>query len=275
MSSIRFWRRSVQIGVALAFIAIPVLNRLEINHLVGNFLSFNFAGLPLSDPLASLQVAAGTLSATQAMLVGAGLALLLAVLMGPVFCAWSCPFGLLSELVHSGKANAGRDTKQPLPVTVRTFAGKAALVGLGLLGVILFVPVPVLNQLSMPGWYSRIMQHAVLYRDVFWGAILLMIAILAAERFTNKRFWCAYVCPQSVLISLAGLVFPKRFQVRFTRKSCTCAASDRACLKSCSLGLNPRVPGQAQSLRCTNCGDCIDACRSKGRALNFGCGKEG
>ncbi len=270
--SIRFWRRGVQTGVALAFVAIPVLNLFEINVLSGNFLSFNFAGVPLADPLASLQVAAGTLSATPAMLVGAGLALLLAVLLGPLFCAWACPFGLLSELAHGKRAGRDRETKNAPPATARGFAGKGLLVLLGLFAVLLFAPVPVLNQLSLPGWYSRILQHAVLYREALLGGIALICAVLAAERLSGRRFWCAYLCPQSVLISLAGLLLPGRFRVRFTRGACTCAAADRACLKSCTLNLNPRAPGTAQLLRCTNCGDCVDACRSRGGALGFGCG---
>lgn len=269
--SIRPWRRLVQIGVVLAFIAIPLLNRKEINALAGNFLSFNFAGLPLADPLAALQVMAGTFSTTPSMLIGLGFALLLAALMGPVFCAWICPYGFFSELLHRDRASL--DTKDVPPVRGRSFAGKALLVLAGLLAVMLFLPTPVLNQLSMPGWYSRVMQQAVLYQNVLWGALLLIFLVLLAEWVSGRRFWCRYVCPQSVLISLAGLVLPGRFGVRFTRKSCTCPATDRACLKTCSLHLNPREQNPAQRLQCTNCGDCIDACGKRGGALHFGLGK--
>ena len=267
----RPWRRMVQTGIALAFIAIPVLNSKEINILSGNFLSFNFAGLPLADPLASLQVMAGVVSATPAMLIGMGIALLLAALMGPVFCAWICPYGLLSELLH--RERVSQDTKNVPPMTGRSFAGKALLVLTGLLAVVFFLPVPGLNQLSMPGWYSRAIQHAVLYREALWGAVIMIPAVLLAERISGRRFWCRYICPQSVLIALAGLVLPGRFGVRFAPKACTCPASDRSCMKTCSLNLNPRKQDTAQRLQCTNCGDCIDACKKRGRALSFGFGE--
>ena len=268
--SIRFWRRLVQTGVALAFIAIPILNRMEVHVLAGNFLSFNLAGIPLADPLATLQAAAGVLSGTAAMLVGAGISLALACLLGPVFCAWICPFGLLSELCHREKT---ADTKHSPSARAASFAGKGLLTAAGLLAVLLFVPTPLLNQLSMPGWYSRAMQHAILYKDALWGAVVIIPVVLLAERLSGKRFWCRYVCPQSVLISLAGLVLPGRFKVCFTSRSCTCPASARPCINACSLGLNPRRTGKAQYLLCTNCGDCVDACRKKGRALTFGFGK--
>lgn len=264
LRAIRPWRRVLQLGVLLAFIAIPFLNKAEYNVLSGNFLAFNFAGVPLGDPLAALQVVAGTFSATPAMLIGAGLTLLLAFVMGPVFCSWICPFGFLSELVHPRSGNA--------PVPARPFTVKAGIVGAGLLAVILFVPVPILNQLSMPGWYSRAMQHAALYQNALWGAVIAILLVLLAEKIIGKRFWCRWVCPQSVLISAVGLLFPKRFRVRFKRRSCTCPTSDRACRKACSLALNPRAPVASQLAQCSNCGDCVDACAKRGKALSFGFG---
>ena len=269
--SILFWRRLSQGMVAAAFIAIPVLNRHEINYLSGNFLSFNFVGLPLADPLAVAQAAAGSGGVTAAMLTGAGLTLLLAVLMGTVFCSWICPYGLLSELVHP-KRPQGFDTKKAAKASARPFLARLgfALAGLALVG--LLVPVPFLNQFSMPGWYSRAFQYAVLYGGALLGGVIAVPAVLILERMSGRRFWCRYCCPQSVLISLAGALIPARWRIRFDKKRCTCAASDRACLAACSLGLDPRHPNLPQRLQCTNCGDCVDACKGRGNALRFGAG---
>jgi len=54
--SIKTCRRALQIGVAVAFIVIPLLNHYRISYFTGNFLSFYAAGLPLADPLAVLQI---------------------------------------------------------------------------------------------------------------------------------------------------------------------------------------------------------------------------
>lgn len=267
--SILFWRRLTQFGVACAFVAVPVLNFYEIHFFFGNFLSFNFAGLPLADPLAVAQAAAGSGSATRSMLVGAGVALLLAALLGPVFCSWMCPFGLLSELFHP-KRLPGFTTKGLPPVSTVPFLLKLSLVAAGVALVGLLVPVPFLNQLSMPGWYSRVFQHLVLYREFLTGAVVCIFVILLAERLARKRFWCRYCCPQSVLISLAGLVLPRRLRVRFAKKRCTCPMSERACVAACGLDLDPRSTSLAQRLHCTNCGDCVDACKGRGGALGFG-----
>ncbi|MDR2825164.1 MAG: 4Fe-4S binding protein, partial [Deltaproteobacteria bacterium] len=155
MLSLRFWRRAIQTGTALAFIAIPVLNKLEYNSVAGNLLSLKAARLMLADPLAALQVVAGTLSLPASLCIGAGLVLLFAAVMGPVFCGWICPFGLLSELVY----NLRQGKKKNYPATGKTsakpFLGKLLLTALGLAAVFLCIPVPWLNQLSLPGWYTR------------------------------------------------------------------------------------------------------------------------
>ncbi|MDR2800884.1 MAG: 4Fe-4S binding protein [Desulfovibrio sp.] len=256
--------------MALLFALVPVLNRMEITTLSGNFLFFNVAGIPLADPLSVLQVAAGAFSVTPAMCAGAGFALLLALCMGPVFCAWVCPYGLFSELARSLGAKRARAAFFSRRAS---FAPKLLIVCGGLLAVFLYTPVPLLNQLSMPGWYSRAMQHAVFYREALAFALVIP-ALLAAEFLSGRRFWCLYLCPQSVLIGLAGAVLPGRLRVRFRGKSCTCAKPERPSREHCSLGLDPRSAGIRQRLQCSNCGDCVDACRGKGRALRFSFGKD-
>ncbi|MDR1946052.1 MAG: 4Fe-4S binding protein [Desulfovibrio sp.] len=270
--SLRFWRRLLQCGVAGAFILIPFLNREGIHVLSGNFFAFNFAGMPLSDPLAAVQVFAGTFSVTPSLLVGAGFALAAALLLGPVFCAWICPYGLLSEIIHK------RPARRPafLPVLpFQPFTVKTAVVGAGIAAVLLVAPVPLLNQLSMPGWYSRAMQHLALYGELLPGAVLLPAAVCSLETLSARRLWCIYLCPQSVLLALAGALLPRRLRVCFRRSTCTCRADDRPCLAACSLKLNPRSDGAGPGLQCTNCGDCVDVCRDKGRALNFAVKKAG
>ena len=296
--SIAFPRRLIQFGCAIAFVVIPFMNRAEITLLSGNLLAFNFAGLPLGDPLAALQVMlsswpvdANKLIAAN-MLIGALIALGIAFLLGPVFCSWLCPYGLLSELtrdlsrkLRTNRAASAKETEgvfwEKAPTRVQTvtespFMGRLCVTLFGVVLAASIVPFPVLNQLSMPGWYTRTLQHIPLDTPMVWGGTLFLCVALALEFVLRKRLWCRYLCPQSVLIALVGLLFPRRLQVAFTPTSCTCPASDRACGKACSLALDPRHPGRAvQRVQCTNCGDCVDACRNRGKALalRFGKGK--
>ena len=41
------------------------------------------------------------------------------------------------------------------------------------------------------------------------------------------------------------------------------------CQKACSLSLDPRTLGESVDTECTNCGDCVVACKRMGQALGF------
>ncbi len=259
----RPWRVACQTAVLVAFIVIPLLNAKNITFLSGNFLSFSLGGLPLVDPLAALQAMLGGGSFASSMLIGAAIVLSLALFMGRIFCSWLCPYGLLSEIVARLRPPTSIPAK-PLHFFFRT---RLTLTVIGLVAITFALPVPILNQLSMPGWYSRAMQHGAFYSVMLYGS-LLFPAVLLLEATLRQRFWCQYVCPQSVLLSLAAAV-PLGLRVNFQPRKCTCSKNDRPCLSSCSLNLNPRKPTLQQRLECTNCADCVDACTLRGQALSL------
>lgn len=258
-------RRMVQCFVFAGFILIPLCNAKELYTVVGNLLGFTAFGVPFVDPLSATQAAIGAVGTTQEALLGAGLILFMAVILGPVFCSWICPYGFFSELVHFPLKDY-----QPAPKTnVRPFIVRCGIVILGLLAVVALVPFPLLNQLSLPGWITRFWQAFFLLGSFLWTGFFIILVVLGVEVLFHKRIWCRYLCPQSVLISLAGLLVPKRLRIVFKPQQCTCSANDQLCRISCSLCLNPRHPNRVQMVQCTNCGDCVDACQSRGQALSF------
>ena len=267
-----FWRRCCQALVALGFIVVPLLNARGITVISGNLLSLDVFGLSFVDPLAFLQTLAGGRPAPKAV-AGAALVLLTALLLGRVFCSWICPYGLASEWACAirGKrpARVREESAPKHDAGIRAFAVRAAVALFGLLAVLLFLPEPLLNQLSMPGWYTRALQHAALFGFPPLYGVLIFLALLLAEAFTGRRFWCRCLCPQSVPLSLFAALSRTGLRLRFVRKQCACGGNDRPCLAACSLDLNPRDITLVQRLNCTNCGDCADACRSRGKALRL------
>ncbi len=263
--SLRFWRVLCQVAVACGFVVVPFLNLRDITLLSGNLLSCKLFGVTFADPLAVLQTAAAGVPASSA-LWGGVLVLAIALALGRVFCAWMCPYGLASELVYS-LVRKWRTPKTPPFSPSRALMPKGVVTAAALLVVLLFLPEPLLNQLSMPGWYTRALQHGVFFGALLYGA-LFFPALLFLEALTATRFWCRWLCPQSVLLSLMTAA-PLGLRLRFARKQCDCPASDRPCLAACSLALNPRDVTLARRLECTNCGDCVDACHSRGKALSL------
>ena len=277
----KVWRRTLQVAVALLFIAVPFLNKYGVHWFYGNLLSFKVGALPLADPLAVAQVGVASGSFTADMLLGAGLVLLLAMIFGSVFCSWLCPIGLFSELLHTSvtgrSKELGQTSASPLRPSQKVFyyrwGGffvKILLIFMGLALCLIPEPLLFLNQLSLPGWYSRFWQAVALgeLTGVFLG-IGLISMVLFTEMILKQRLWCRYLCPQSVLISLARLLSPRSLRVVFQAKKCTCKR-DSPCKKACSLGLEPRSRKLEQKLACTNCGQCIETCSAYGKALSFG-----
>lgn len=266
--SIKTWRRALQIGVALAFILIPLLNHFRISYFTGNFLAFYAAGLPLADPLAVLQITLKNYYLSVDLLIGAGIALGLAMALGTVFCSWICPFGLFSELVQALSKKILPKTYKGLFIKGTGFRIKIILFSLGLAGFLFFSTTPVLNQLSLPAWYSRIFQFYFEQKHVSL-AILFLIVILLVEFAARKRLWCRYICPQAVLLVLAKLVNPARLKVGFEDEKCLGKKGREPCRQACSLSLDPKQLRHIIETECNNCGDCIVACKKSGKALQF------
>ena len=259
---IKFYRRSCQILTALAFILIPYLNHLQISLLYGNFLAFKCGPLPLADPLAVLQIILKNNYWATDLLIGAAIALIIAATLGTVFCSWICPFGLLSELTHRRQTQT-QSRRKGFPLKFTIFA-------LGIVGFLIFSTTPILNQLSLPAWYSRIFQVWFEQKHISL-ALAVLIALPILESLMGRRIWCRYICPQAVLLTLTKQLNPRRLKVTFTPGSCTCKGHS-PCADTCHLDLNPRRFKTFPETECTNCGDCITTCKNYGKALGFGFG---
>lgn len=261
-------RRILQVGVATAFILIPLLNHFRISYFTGNFLFFNAAGLPLADPLAVLQITLKNYYLSVDLLIGAGIALGLAMILGTIFCSWICPFGLFSELVHALSKKILPKAYKGLTTKGTGFRIKIFLFSLGLTGFLLFSTTPVLNQLSLPAWYSRIFQFYFEQKHISL-AILFLLVILLVEFAARRRLWCRYICPQSFLLIAAKLANPRRLKVGFQEEKCLCKKDQDPCRQSCSLSLDPKRLDYVLETGCNNCGDCIVVCKKRGKALGF------
>lgn len=269
-SRIKIYRRFLQISMALVFILIPWLNSRHISFVYGNFLCFNLAGIPLADPLAVLQITLKNAYLSVDLIIGAVIAIGLAFFLGTAFCSWVCPFGLLSDLVQSFKGNRRKKTVNIPENGSRGFKIKLVFFVFGLAGFMIFSTTPVLNQFSMPAWYSRIFQF-LFTQHHFSLAVFFISAVLMLEFFFSRKIWCRYICPQSVLIILGKqLNRSRRLKVKFDTSRCFHPKEGREpCVKACTMALDPKNLSGLNEIDCTNCGDCIVICKKYGGALKF------
>jgi ferredoxin-type protein NapH len=268
-ANLKTYRRSFQIFIALAFIIIPLLNRSRYSMVYGNFLSFHAFGIPFADPLAVLQLTIKNWYFTLDNFIGTLLPLLLAFALGTVFCSWICPYGLLSEWAQKLSRKLLPKSYKGLALFKNGFPIKVVIFIIGFVVFFMFSTTPILNQLSTAAWYARFFQY-YFGQDFISLCWLFLLALLFIEFLARKRLWCRYVCPQAVLIVLTKLISRKRMRVVFAEDKCICKPGYDRCEMACTLSLKPKTyTTNVLETECSNCGDCVVACKKMGQALSF------
>ena len=97
---LKLLRRIVQLIVVIFLILIPVLNRHQINFIIGTFYSLSIGHLDFADPTMVLQTILLAKKLYFPLLLAGALPLIIALLFGRIFCGWICPFNAMAELVY-------------------------------------------------------------------------------------------------------------------------------------------------------------------------------
>lgn len=251
-------RLAVLAGAFGLLLAIPLLTfHLQITFLQGWYQSLSVGGWWIVSPLEGLESILVSRSFYSPLIVGMLTPVLVALLLGRVFCSWICPIQLLSEagerLTASLRGGKNLPARLRLPRRILWFVLATELVLALVLGAPLFV------FLSPPGLVGR-----ELMMVVFFGTLavegVLVLAVLALNLISRRSF-CRYLCPLGGMLALIGSRRALRVKVSFD----ACSGCGR-CDQACPLGLTVSQ-GEGESAYCWNCGACIDSCPSK--ALSF------
>ncbi len=179
--------------------------------------------------------------------------ILLATLLGSVFCSWISPISFFSELLDGLRRwiRGGRQLQDHLLLPRR-------LLWYALLGELLFTMIagaPLFVFVSPPGLIGREIMTLVFFHTLALEGMILLPVI--GMNLVTRRFYCRSFCPLGATLNLIGA--RRKLAVIFNQYQCTaCGRCDR----SCPLGLSP-TKGMAESLYCWNCGECVDACKSE------------
>lgn len=251
-------RRATQIAVLVFFLLLPVVYGAGWLDVHGSLYAMDFWGFLVIDPVIAIQkwiLGENSLE----LILGAAIPVFLALFLGPVFCGWMCPFGLIAELGSrlrfGGAAPAGR-VRPP-------WRGRfAVLVGIFIAATLIHHPLA--TRFSMPGSLTLAMS-AGLASGILLLEVWIVAGVLVLD-FLFPRFWCNRVCMQGALLSL--LRTPRMLSVHYDEGSCREDQCSKECFSSCPIGIDPRsLSGFAG---CTNCGVCLSSCAKAGAgALSF------
>jgi ferredoxin-type protein NapH len=252
-------RRLTVLAAAFLLILInPLLNYyLQIDFIQGWYQSFGLGSLWFVSPLEGLESLLITKTIYMPALIGMLIPVIVALLLGRVFCSWICPVSFILELVDRVRRWISRkrflQNRLIVAKQVLWFTFIAELLVSMVLGAPLFV------FLSPPGLVGREIMMLVFFHALAMEGVILL-AVVALELVT-RRLFCRSFCPLGGLLALIG--GNRRLMVRFDQSSC---ASCTFCSKSCPMGLHPER-GEGLSPYCWNCGECLDSCRHG--ALSF------
>lgn len=167
-----------------------------------------------------------------------------AIILGRAFCGWTCPAGLVSELL--GKVSLLRNKIKGTWENLFS-AGKYLLLAASL--AVFFI-------LNNPRWavpmrtgdffdsVSLTFEHA----HSFWLARSFFIVSGLALAILIPAFWCRYLCPTGGFLEL----FRKTALVKYVRTQDCCDCGK--CRTVCPLETRPL------ECNCTNCGACKTIC---------------
>jgi len=248
----------IQFGAFLLILIAPFLNYyLRINFVQGWYQSISIGRLWFVSPLEGLESILTSKLIYLPLLIGMALPILLALLLGRVFCAWICPISFLSELIDRlirifSKKRYRKDLIK-LPKRLFWFSLIIEITLAMILGTPIFV------FLSPPGLVGREIMMAVFFHTFVLEGIVVFI-VLGLHMLT-RRFFCRYLCPLGALLGIIGA--KRRLVVIHNPSICNRCGM---CKNACPLDLNP-TKGDSLSAYCWNCGECIDVCKK--RALDF------
>jgi len=234
------------------------------------------------DPLtAATAFLSGGRPVAHAIYVALG-ALVLALLLGRVFCGFICPLGTcidISDRVLWGKRKPGRATATRPGVK---YAILAAVLASALFGIQLgwfFDPIPLLTRAFAVVFYPLAVMAqnlvAIHGRQQLRGMGVYMqpwderhfsLSLLAAACFAailllgafSRRYWCRNLCPLGALLGLVG-----RFGLikRAVNESCV---GCKLCVRDCKMGaIPPDEPTTTKLPECILCFNCL-SCREPG-----------
>lgn len=255
----------------LVFVALTIFG-LAYKTGSGTLSAFGYKTISLICPLGYIETFLASRTILPRALVSLIILVVVAVILGRVFCAWICPVPLLRRwIMGRPKTNGNGVAEDPAPSDLhpqgrpsrvaldsRHFVLGGALLSTAIFGFPVFCLIcPIgLTFATLIGLW-RLIQ----FNEPTW-TLLIFPAVLVLELVVIRK-WCRKICPLGALLSLLSSlnVFVRP---RVDESICLRSASGvncRMCKSACMEEIDLHYVKESQPLsECTKCRECSDAC---------------
>ena len=259
---ITMWRYLFLTACFVTVVGNPFTNYYwDINFIQGWFQSLGVGNLWVVSPLEGIESILTAKFFYMPSLVGMVVPVVLAFLMGRVFCSWMCPIEFLSLLTDKilGLVPKYGSKLKYRPDLVR-FAKRTLWFALVTeLLITMIIGYPMFVWWSPPGLVGRETMFYVFYKHITPEVFIVVVVLLL--NLMTRRFFCRYLCPLGALLALIGK--KRQLVIHYDKGVCV---GCKICDTRCPMGIKPSV-GESQSVYCWNCAECVDVCPTN--ALNF------
>ncbi len=212
-------------------------------------------GLNSVDPIMALAHIVSTRSFAATVWTGALLPLVLAALLGKVFCSHICPMRTLFKLNALARKKLAQLDIPLLDYQTDVRLGGWVLIG-GLLATLSIGAGVWLLILPYVGLAASL--FVLMTTSAVGGLLVPVVGWLVVDMFVAPGLWCRTLCPTGWLLENVGRLAPWR--LRKVDPS-PCLDSCTLCVQACPYSLAPRV--QTHAPMCDSCGACTVVCPSQ------------
>ncbi len=192
------------------------------------------------------------------------LALFTALLVKKGFCAWICPIGTLSELLHRLYLKIFKQRLtviRPLDRVLRSL--KYLILGFFVWSVFVKMPGDAVVQFIQSPYHMFVDIRMLNFFTQISITALIILGVLVVLSFFIQHFWCRYLCPYGALLGLAG--FLSAGSIKRDPDHCTRCGK---CEKGCPGFIQIREKTAVRSTECMACMSCVDHC-PEDKAIGF------
>jgi len=243
---------------------------IDIQTLEGTLNGSRFLGFHLIDPFTTMQVYLSSFEMPINIVIGTVTIILFYLLVGGrSYCAWVCPYGLLSEIGE--KWHDALVAKKI--IKSRKFDHRIRYIFWTIFLVLSFTSgYLVFETFNVVGILSRMIAYG-------WSlAFIWVVVVLALEVFFSRRAWCTYICPIGTTYGIIGKASALR--VEWNDNCDHCMVCHDVCFENQVLEIVKAKYDKQREEKgitseyitgadCTLCGRCIDVCHTDALKFDF------